>query len=96
MSNLTNAQLLAQLEAAHVSYEKLIAQHEALKLAYDFTSAERDLHLAKLQSTARRTNFGVRRSERVAPAPTAAQLAFRAALAQAKALALSTGTCVKV
>lgn len=42
MAKLTNAQLTAQLEAAHASYEKLAAQHEALRANNEELRAEID------------------------------------------------------
>jgi len=85
MTQLTKAQLVAQLEAAHVSYATLVAKYEALQ--GDHEELTRDWAALREERAELRTA-----ALRVDPALSP----YRQALAAAKAQAMRSGMCVSV
>lgn len=91
MARLTNAQLVVQLEAAHVSYEKLVAERDSLRG-----------ELALAQHTIAAHAAGAKplpaKFLRYQPSPEAvsAHDAYVAACTAARALAMHGGISVRV
>lgn len=87
MARVTVASLVAQLEAAHAAYERLAAQHEALR-------AECNAFQGYLV-TALAERDALRAKQPRAYVPVAAPTDRRAAMAAARERAMSTGCVVK-
>lgn len=98
MARLTNAQLVAQLEAAHISYEKLSIEHNVLQQRHQHTLGE--LALAQHTTTALAANTKPLPAKYLRYQPTAeavvAHDAYAARCAAARALAMRGGVVVRV
>jgi hypothetical protein len=94
-ARITKAALVAQLEAAHVSYEKLATECEALRRAGLDSIHERALLREEIQALRNECQELHDARERNA-APARPLSDFRARCAAARELAMRSGRCVRV
>lgn len=96
MASITKAQLTAQLEQSHVSYQRLLAAFDAMRL--DFASALIQIDVLEAQAPAPKPVSPARSAylAREQRGPSAETLAFQAKCAAAREAAMSGNRSVRV